>query len=312
MAHAESDRELPDDLLLIDDFHLGRPHIIGTYVLIGDQPALVDPGPSSTLPALEGGLNAQGIRFDDVRAILLTHIHLDHAGATGTLVHRYPHLRVYVHERGAPHMIAPEKLIQSATRLYGEEMDRLWGEIRAVPEQNVTVLKGGERVILGGRTLSVFYTPGHASHHVVYFDEANRTAFVGDVAGVRIPGTSYVRPPTPPPDIDVEAWQQSLDLILSLDPRVLLPTHFGPIFTPVEHIEQLRARLLRWAEIVRQGLVSGEDEATQIARLQAADDAELGTAISQSTVVDYQQATPIEQSWQGLVRYWRKRGVGQD
>jgi glyoxylase-like metal-dependent hydrolase (beta-lactamase superfamily II) len=298
---------LPADLRLVDDLHLGRPHVIGTYVLLGDEPALVDPGPASTIASLEAGLSAHGLAFGDVRALLLTHIHLDHAGATGTLVARYPHLRVYVHQRGAPHLVAPERLIQSATRLYGDDMGRLWGEFRAVPEQSITALGGGESVRLGDRTLRVFDAPGHAAHHVLYVEEASGAAFIGDNGGIHLPGMPVIRPATPPPEIDLAAWQRTLDLLRSLDPRLLLITHFGPIFNPAEHIEDYRTRLLRWAEVVRAGLDGGADEAAQIAQLRAYLDAEAGPAVSEADKETYQQAAPVELCWHGLARYWRKR-----
>ncbi|GIV96130.1 MAG: MBL fold metallo-hydrolase [Herpetosiphonaceae bacterium] len=297
---------IPESVRLVDDLHLGQPHVIGTYLLPGDQPALVDPGPSSTLPNLEQGLAAQGFSLDQVQAIVLTHIHLDHAGATGTLVARYPHLRVYVHQRGAPHLVAPERLIASATRLYGDAMDQLWGEILPVPQEQVVALEGGEVVRLGERRLRVSYAPGHASHHVIFFDEAEGLAFVGDVTGVRLPGSFYARPPTPPPDIDLEAWSRSLDLLRDLGPRALLLTHFGPVYDVAEHIESFRARLMRWGETVREGLESGENEAAQIERLRRLAESELGETAGEEQAL-YQQATPIEQSWLGLVRYWRKR-----
>ncbi len=300
---------LPADLCLVDDMHLGRPHVIGTYVLLGDELALVDPGPASTLAGLEAGLAAQGLQTGDLRALLLTHIHLDHAGATGTLVARHPHLRVYVHQRGAPHLVAPERLLQSATRLYGDEMDRLWGEFRAVPEGNITTLSGGETLRLGGRALRVYDAPGHASHHVIYFEEASGAAFVGDNGGIHLPGWSLSRPATPPPDIDLEAWGRTLDLLRQLDPRFLLVTHFGAAVAPAEYIEEYRARLLHWAEIVRDGLAGGEDEATQIARLRAYAEAELGPQATDEDKATYQQAAPLELCWHGLARYWRKRGV---
>lgn len=298
---------LPDDIRLIDDMHLGRAHVIGTYVLLGDEIALVDPGPASVLPTLEQGLNALGLLLDDVRAILLTHIHLDHAGATGTIVARRPDARVYVHQRGAPHLVTPERLLSSATRLYGARMDYLWGEFRAVPEQNITALSGESTIALGGRVLRVFDAPGHASHHVIYFEERGGAAFVGDTAGVRLPGSSYARPATPPPDIDLEAWNRSLDLLRSLDPRMLLLTHFGPAHDPAEHVESYRARLMRWAEQVRAGLESGEDEQAQIQRLRALADVELRETSAETA--QYQQATPMEQSWAGLARYWKKRAA---
>src|SRR5262245_43694445 len=220
------------DLRLVDVLHLGRPHVIASYALLADELALVDPGPASTIANLEAGLAAQGLALGDVRALLLTHIHLDHAGATGTLVARYPHMRVYVHQRGAPHLIAPERLIQSATRLYGDQMQWLWGEFRAVPEQAITTLGGGETVRLGRRTLRVYDAPGHASHHVMYFEEASGVAFVGDNGGIHLPGMPVVRPATPPPEIDLGAWQRTLGLLQSLNPRLLLLTHFGPIANP--------------------------------------------------------------------------------
>jgi glyoxylase-like metal-dependent hydrolase (beta-lactamase superfamily II) len=177
---------------VIDVMHLGRPHVIGCWEVDG---ALVDPGPESSLETLLSALEGE-----QPQAVVLTHIHLDHAAATGAIVRRWPETPVYVHERGAPHLIDPSKLLASAERLYGDAMESLWGEIVPVPEENVRALAGGETV-LGMR---VAYTPGHASHHVCYLHEETGTAFVGDVAAVLIPGTNLVVPPTPPPDIDVE------------------------------------------------------------------------------------------------------------
>ena len=183
----------------------GRPQVIATGLVQGHGGvAIVDPGPTSCLETLELGLQANGIRWPDVRHILLTHIHLDHAGATGTIVREHPHIKVLVHERGIKHMVDPTKLIESATRVYRDRMDELWGEFAAVPASNLVSLTGGERIEAGGRTFDVAYTPGHASHHVSYFDDSSGVAFVGDTAGVCING-GYVLPPTPPPDIDVEA-----------------------------------------------------------------------------------------------------------
>lgn len=191
---------LAPGLSWIDLRFLGRPHAIATGVVSGGGTlALVDPGPTSCLETLELGLQAQGLRLADVTHLLLTHIHLDHAGAAGTIVRRYPRVQVLVHERGAPHMIDPAKLLASATRLYGDQMDRLWGEFAPVPASSLTVLAGGERIEAGGRAFDVAYTPGHASHHVSYFDRASGVAFVGDTAGVCVDG-GYVLPPTPPPD----------------------------------------------------------------------------------------------------------------
>ena len=298
---------LPADTRLIDLLHLGRPHIIGAYLLLGEQPALIDPGPASTLDALESGMAAYGLTLVDIQSILLTHIHLDHAGATGALLRRYPHLRVYVHARGAPHLVAPEKLIHSATRLYGDAMQRLWGPILPVPEQAITVLSGGETLLVGGRVLHVYDAPGHASHHVIYFDKSSRAAWVGDTGGVCRPGAAVARPATLPPDIDIEAWGRSLDLLRALDPSALLLTHFGPTYQPAAYIEDYRAALLHWAEIVRVGLASGADQAAQIAQLDQIAQSSLGAGTSAEDATLYEQASSTTLSWHGLARYWRKR-----
>ena len=205
------------------------PRVIATAVLHGPgSVALVDPGPSSTLATLRAALGDAGFALADVTTLLLTHIHLDHAGATGTLVGENPRLRVHVHEKGAPHLIDPGKLLASATRLYGDAMGRLWGEIQPVPPEALVVLKGGERIEAGGRVLEVQYTPGHASHHVSYFDRPSGVAFVGDTAGIRLVPDGYVLPPTPPPDIDLEAWRESLARIERWGAGTLFLTHFGP------------------------------------------------------------------------------------
>src|SRR3989449_812265 len=202
---------LASGLSYIDLHFQGVPRIIATAVAHGPGGvALIDPGPSSTLPMLRRELEHAGLSMADVRALVLTHIHLDHAGATGTLVRERPDLRVYVHEKGAPHMIDPAKLLASAARLYGDAMDRLWGEVRPVPADAIAVLKGGERISAGGRDLEVAYTPGHASHHVSYFSADSGIAFVGDTAGVRLSPGGFNLPPTPPPRIDFEGWHQSL------------------------------------------------------------------------------------------------------
>ena len=217
-----------------------RPRIIATAVVHGTGGvALVDPGPSSTLPRLRAALAASGIAMADVTEILITHIHLDHAGATGTLVREHPRLRVFVHEKGAPHMANPEKLVASATRLYGDAMDRLWGEVAPVPPAAMTVLAGKERIGAGGRTFDVEYTPGHASHHVSFFDRDSGVALVGDTAGVKLTPDGFVMPPTPPPDVDLEAWRDSLARIERWRPGTLFLTHFGPSAFP-GHLAALR------------------------------------------------------------------------
>lgn len=287
----------------------GHRQVIATGVLEGPSGiGLVDPGPSSTLHALESGLQSFGYRIEDVRAILLTHIHLDHAGASGTLAARAPALRVYVHQRGAQHMADPTKLMSSAARLYGDQMDQLWGEMRPVPADRLTVLSGGERLELLGRTLQVAYTPGHASHHVSYLDHSNGMAFVGDTAGIRRV-KDYITAPTPPPDIDLEIWEPSLQTIEGWRPTALFLTHFGTISDVAEHLRRFRIVLDAQARRVKATLSGeGSDEAlmqqfveemrTQVRREMSEEDAR-----------SLEMAAPFAQLWQGLARYWRKRGA---
>lgn len=272
--------------------HLGRPHVIGCWEVDG---ALVDPGPESSLETV-----LEAIGDEKPRALLLTHIHLDHAAATGALVRRWPDLEVYVHERGAPHLIDPSKLLASAERLYGDMMGRLWGEILPVPEQNVRPLAGGETV-LGMR---VAYTPGHASHHVCYLHEDSGTAFVGDVAACRIPPSALVVPPTPPPDIDIETWERSLDLVAEWAPQRLALTHFGAVEDDVPgHLEKVRAKLREEAELVRR-MEKDEYDADVEQRIRGQLAAE---GIEGDTVEELLQAVPTAYQWGGLDRYWRKK-----
>ncbi len=273
---------------LIDTQHLGRARVIGCWEVDG---VLVDPGPESTLETLLAGL---GDGFEP-RAVLLTHIHLDHAGASGALVRRWPDLPVYVHELGAPHMADPARLVQSAARLYGDDMERLWGEIVPVPDANLQVLAGGETVLGDFR---VEYTPGHASHHVSYLHAPTAAALVGDVAGVRIPPTDLVLAPTPPPDIDVAAWKRSIDLVAGWEPQRLCLTHYGEVSGDIsEHFSRLRASLDELAERVSR-LTEPEFVASQIAMLEEAVDLE--------TARVFEQAAPPGQLWLGLHRYLSK------
>jgi glyoxylase-like metal-dependent hydrolase (beta-lactamase superfamily II) len=298
---------LPNNIRQIDTLHLGRPQAIASYLLMGEQPALVDPGPASALPGLEAGLAANGLSIRDLSALLLTHIHLDHAGATGTLVRRNPNIQVFVHQRGAPHMVDPAKLLRSATRLYGDRMDYLWGEFLATPADNVTALSGGETIELGDREFVVYDAPGHASHHVLYHEEASGALWVGDNAGVRMSGFAYPRPATPPPDIDLEGWEKTLARMERLEPAMLLLTHFGAFGDAQHHVAELRRHMAEWSEAVRDGIVSGTDEAAQVAALQALATADLGTLASPEAIALYGNAAPIDQCWQGLARYWKKK-----
>ncbi|HKB51613.1 MAG TPA: MBL fold metallo-hydrolase [Solirubrobacterales bacterium] len=271
---------------VIDTMHLGRPHVIGSWQV---DDALVDPGPESSLPTLLAALGDER-----PRVLLLTHIHLDHAAATGALVRRWPDLEVYVHERGAPHLIDPSKLLASAERLYGDRMEQLWGEIVPVPEGNVKPLSGGEQV-LGMR---VAYTPGHASHHVCYLHEESGTAFVGDVAAVRLPGVDLIVPPTPPPDIDVETWEDSIGIVEGWQPERLALTHFAAIDDPLPHLAQVRERLHEEAQLARE---LSERDYEQRHRKLVAERAE-----NTDAAAELLQCVPPQYQWRGLDRYWNK------
>ncbi len=276
---------------VIDVKHLGRSHVIGCWEVDG---VLVDPGPQSSMGTL---LEALG--DEPPRALLLTHIHLDHAAATGALVRRWPDLEVYVHERGAPHLIDPSKLLASAERLYGDAMEYLWGEIVPVPEANVRPLTGGEDV-LGMR---VAYTPGHASHHVCYFHEESGTAFVGDVAAVRIPPSDLIGPPTPPPDINIETWLESIATVESWRPERLALTHFGAIEDPIPHLEKVRERLREEADLARE---LSEDEYERRHRERVLE------SVGPETAEELIQCVPPQYQWRGLNRYWEKLAAAKE
>jgi glyoxylase-like metal-dependent hydrolase (beta-lactamase superfamily II) len=269
---------------LIDVMHLGRDRVIGANELPGGL--IVDPGPTTGLDALLAGLE------EEPRALLLTHIHLDHAGASGVLARRFPGLKVYVHEVGAPHLAEPEKLLKSARRLYGDDMDRLWGEFAPVPAESIVALgSSGE-----AEGIRYVHTPGHASHHVSYFDESTGDAFTGDTAGVRIPPSDVTVAPTPPPDIDLDAWRESIDRIRSWGPERVVLTHFGP-FAAEEQLEAIGEALDRAAEWSR--------DADLETFLQMRSES-LASA-SQDLLERADQAVPPDQAYAGLERSWRKR-----
>lgn len=272
--------------------------MIGCWDLDG---ALVDPGPESCMKTLLAALEGEP------SALLLTHIHLDHAGASGALVERFPGLDVWVHARGAPHLVDPSKLVRSAERIYGDEMELLWGRVLPVPERNLRILDGGETIVVAGRELDVEYTPGHAAHHVVYFDRSDGTAYVGDVGGVRIPPSDFIRPPTPPPDIDVELWERSIDLVAERRPRRLGLTHFGAVDDPQPHLERAKTRLREQAELARRLLAEHGDTDKAMREFVAEVSRQTRAACDPETCAVFEQGAPVEQLWLGLRRYWKKR-----
>jgi glyoxylase-like metal-dependent hydrolase (beta-lactamase superfamily II) len=292
----------------LDNLWMGRPHTIAAALLESDgHRAIIDPGPGSTIETLRQSLNARGISVGNLDAILLTHIHLDHAGATGALVRENPRLTVYVHSKGAPHMIDPSKLLASAARLWPNDLQILFGDDLPVPKENLRILEGGESLTLGTRKLEVVYTPGHASHHVSYFDKTEDVAFVGDTTGVRIEGNSFVMPATPPPDVDLELWDASFASILERKPARLYLTHFGYSDNPAEHILLFRERLHRWAALTAEILRSAASDTAAMDSFMSATYAEISQNLPAEEVDHYAFSAGLNLSFLGFARYLRKR-----
>jgi glyoxylase-like metal-dependent hydrolase (beta-lactamase superfamily II) len=288
----------------------GRPRSIAALLIeSGGKSAVVDPGPESTLETLRAGLQKRGQSVHSLDSLLLTHIHLDHAGATGALVSENPSLKVYVHHFGAMHMIDPSKLLASAGRLYGGDLKALYGECAPVPKENLLPLDGGEQVRIADVELDVFYTPGHASHHVTYWDRESRTALVGDTAGIRVEGDTFLLPATPPPDIDVEIWNQSLDTISSWNADRLFLTHFGFIENSGEHIRLYKERLAEWSALTRKLMASGmemvEAEKTFVDSVAS----EIKSTLPADAADHYIFNGGLRLSWLGLLRYVKKKDL---
>ena len=277
----------------IDLHHNGAARTVASYVVeTDDGPALFDCGPSVTIEALKAGLAAHGLTLAEIRHLLLSHIHFDHAGAAGVLVREQPALQVHVSEIGAPHLVDPSRLEASARRLFGDAFDTLWGELAPVPAENVRVV--GERVL----GLDCFPTPGHASHHVSYL-AGDGTLYAGDAAGVRILPGRTVLPPTPPPEVDVELWQRTIDEIERREPERLALIHFGVADDPVRHLAELQLELYDWAEFVHGG--ASEEEFVAYCHTELADAGE--------DVAAYDAAMPLWQSYRGLKRWSGKQAT---
>ncbi len=302
--------QIADKTHLIDLHHCGQASVIGAAVLELDAGvAIIDPGPASTIPVLRSRLHEASIGLLDIRAVLVTHIHLDHSGACGTLIRANPEINVFVHQRGAPHLVDPSRLVASAARLFGDRMAQLWGEVLAVPEENLRIVQDGDRFGEGGRSLDIAYTPGHASHHVSYFDSSSGIAFVGDAAGGRIRDGQVVLPATPPPEIDTDVMLESIDRILEWQPERLFVTHFGPATDVEHHAALLEERLIAWSARVRESLLEEGDDAARAARFSEWVLAHLREVLSEEQVGAYELGAPPDLSWYGLARYWRKKGL---
>ncbi len=302
---------LAPGLALADLEFQQRRRVIAAGILQGrDGVAIVDPGPTSTLPTLRRRLADIGASVRDVTVLLVTHIHLDHAGATGTLVRENPRIRVYVHQVGAPHLADPSKLVNSATRLYGHEMESLWGEVAATPASALVALGGGERLECGGRAWEVAYTPGHASHHVCFFDRDSGVAFVGDTGGVQVVPGGFVLPPTPPPDIDLPQWFRSLEAIEAWHPRSLVMTHFGVTNDVPAHLAELRDHLRLCEQLATEALEAPGDDAAREGRFLDTLRLALSRRMTEADLRGYEMAGRFDLNWRGLHRYLtRRRGA---
>ena len=311
MTHMPA-RQLDDSLWLLDLNFQGRAGVVAAFLVTdANGHTLIETGPGSTLAALEVAVAAAGARLDDVRQLLVTHIHLDHAGAAGSLLRRLPGATLFVHPKGAPHMIDPSRLLASAEKIYGTQMQPLWGAFEPCPADRVMVLGDNSPVDCGSRTLVALHTPGHASHHVAFHDAERGTVFTGDVGGVRLEGASYVRPPTPPPDIDVEQWHASVERIRALKPRALDLTHFGRFDDPERHLDELLFRLDAWTRWTAERLARGDSAATMAEAMKIATRTELADetegTLSAADAEAYELATPSGMTVDGLVRYLTRR-----
>ncbi len=263
---------------------------------------LLETGPASTLEALEGGIQAAGFDIGELRAVFLTHVHLDHAAASGTLARRTG-AKVFAHPKGATHLADPgRKLLPSAERLYGAMMQTLWGTIEAVPVDQVEAVSDGDVVTVAGLDVTAHFTPGHAVHHIAW--QVGDAIATGDVGGVRFPGASHVLPPMPPPDIDVALWKRSIDTLRRLEPETLLLTHFGAFDDAPRHLDELDARLERWLGIAERVVAEGGDPATMATELTTFDEAEMiASAVQPPAVERYRRLCPMDGNSAGLFRY---------
>jgi glyoxylase-like metal-dependent hydrolase (beta-lactamase superfamily II) len=302
---------LTEQVTCIDLQFQGRAKVIASYLIYdGETAAIVEPGPGSTVETLLEGVQAVGAPLESLRQVFLTHIHLDHAGAAGILARRFPWINVYVHPLGAAHMTDPSKLVASAQRVYGDKMQSLWGEIAAIPAQNLVVVNDNDTFSIPGSTLRAFDTPGHAKHHHAYLDEKSGLLFTGDIAGVRMPGVRYVRPPTTPPELDIETWQASIARLRKLNAAGLCLAHFGLFRGNLDwHWDDLEKRLLVWGDLARTAMLDGVDEAEMARRLKENAQKEMDAV--GANVEAYNVAASYEGNVQGLVRYWQKKNANQ-
>jgi len=290
---------------------LGSEQVIASFLLMdegGNSAAIVETGPTTCLDRLTKGLDEHGVSPEDVYGVFLTHIHLDHAGASGHLAELLPNATFYVHEIGHPHLVDPSKLIKSATRIYGDRMEELWGEARSVPEDRIVVLGDGEEAGAAGGVLRAYDTPGHAYHHLAYLDPDSGAMFAGDVGGIRMPGQSYVRPPTPPPEVDVDAWLRSIEAVRQVGPGSIWPTHFGDYGDVERHLSELEQRLQDWLLFIEWHMDEGADLEEISEELGAKGDAEMLAAGAEPEDSEhYDLAGSYPMLTDGFMRYIQRR-----
>lgn len=292
---------------LIDTQHVGNKGTVGVYLLPGERGrfSLIETGPSSTLPTVKQAIKEAGFKLEKLESLFVTHIHLDHAGAAGALA-QATGANVYVHERGAPHLHDPSRLMQSATRIYGDDMDRLWGDMTPIPQSQLYALKGGETLNLGRRKMRVLYTPGHASHHVAYALD-NGTVFTGDAAAIRLTGSDLIRPALPPPEVDLETWETSIETLLAAKPKRLLLTHFGEVKDAAAHLRRIPERNRKWADVILEGMQLAESNQALVQRMTLHGDAELkANQTPAELAMRYRLTSNYEMTVMGVTRYWRK------
>ncbi len=297
-----------DGISVIDLGFLDIDQVIAAYLVeSGPELALIETGPTTTLANLEQGVASAGYDLRDVNRIIVTHIHLDHSGGAGAIVRKYPQIRVAVHPVGASHLVEPSRLVRSAGRIYGGDMERLWGEIVGVPEAQVDVLEDGKSLSVGNRRFRVAFTPGHASHHVVLFDEDSGTLFTGDTGGVRMPGSEYVGAPIPPPELDPPGWATSIATMRAFGAQRVALTHFGVFENADDHLAQVIPRV---NELIALGEAAGpeiSDTVAMASKVDAFQREKLGDEATEEMVHRLNLANPDLLAAMGLERYLRKR-----
>ena len=297
------------NIIPLDLNYKDLPQTIASYLVIGpDGPVLVETGPASTLHTLRARLADHGLQTTDIKHVLVTHIHLDHAGAAGWLAR--DGAQIYVHHVGAPHLVDPSKLLHSAGRIYGDQMDALWGETIAAPADKVTAVNDNEIIEAAGLQFTALNTPGHAWHHHTY--RLGDVAFTGDAAGIRISGTDLVDLPAPPPEFKLEVWDKTIDRLLAEDFAAIYPTHYGRVDNPAHQLTELRALMQQAAEFVHGCLLQGleRDEILPL-YITLMEDRARAAGLSEYTIRQFDAANPLYMSVDGIMRYWQRKAAKQ-